>query len=74
MLHNWCSVLGLEQIIFGLIFLFYEPDFDCKKFVLNESAKNILNESIEKFKDTVKISLSGGEIDGIIFPNFQNQN
>jgi ubiquitin-conjugating enzyme E2 M len=62
---DWKPVLGINAVILGLIFLFIEPN---PNDPLNKEAAELMRNSESAFKDKVKKTLKGGNIDGFTFP------
>lgn len=64
---GWKPVLDLNAVIYGLIFLMYEPNADDP---LNHAAAAALRSDAVQFARTVTATLHGGRIDGVTFPKF----
>ena len=62
---DWKTVLGINAVILGLIFLFIEPN---PNDPLNKEAAELMRNNEASFRDKVKKSLKGGMIDGVNFP------
>ena len=65
---DWKPVLGINQVILGLIFLFIEPN---PNDPLNHDAAKVLRENPGQFDRNVSTSLRGGNVDGISYPKFK---
>lgn len=63
--EDWKPVLDINAVIYGLIYLFYEPNPDDP---LNHEAAESFRKDIRRFEDSVKTSLRGGRVDGTYFP------
>ena len=63
--QDWSPILGISVIIFGLLFLFYEPNTNSP---LNLDAANVLRENESLFISNVKKTLQGKNVDGEDFP------
>jgi ubiquitin-conjugating enzyme E2 M len=61
---DWTPVLDINAVIYGLIFLFYEPNPDDP---LNVEVAKLFREDVRQFERQVMRSLRGGTIDGIDF-------
>ena len=64
---DWKPVLGINQVILGLIFLFIEPN---PTDPLNLEAAKVFRENPNQFNRNVQTSLRGGTVDGITYPKF----
>jgi ubiquitin-conjugating enzyme E2 M len=68
---DWKPILDVNVVIYGIIFLFYEPN---PNDPLNQEAAAMLRDNPEKFKSQVNLSLRGGKLEGsaknIKFPKF----
>ena len=62
---DWKPVLGINSVILGLIFLFIEPN---PNDPLNKEAAELQRNNPAAFKEKVRKSLRGGNIDGYQFP------
>ena len=58
---DWKPVLGINAVILGLLFLFIEPN---PNDPLNHEAAELMRNNENAFRDKVKRSLRGGNIDG----------
>ena len=63
--EDWKPVLDINAVIYGIIFLFYEPNPDDP---LNHEAAKKLRENKTEFKRIVDRSLKGGLVEGRNFP------
>ena len=63
--EDWKPVLDINAVIYGVIYLFYEPNPDDP---LNHEAAELFRRDRRRFEDTVKRSLRGGTIQGTHFP------
>ena len=66
---DWRPILGISVVIFGLLFLFVEPNPDDP---LNLEASEIYRNNKSKFVENVKKSLKGKSVDGVDFPKLIN--
>jgi ubiquitin-conjugating enzyme E2 M len=66
---DWKPVLGINTVILGLIFLFIEPN---PNDPLNKEAAELMRDNFAAFREKVKKSLKGGNIDGFNFPKLVN--
>jgi ubiquitin-conjugating enzyme E2 M len=62
--EDWKPVLDINAVIYGLIYLFYEPNPDDP---LNHEAADLYRSNIARFKDTVLKTLRGGVFQGKTF-------
>ena len=62
--EDWKPVLDINAVIYGLIYLFYEPNPDDP---LNREAANMYRTNYAQFQKVVQRSLRGGTIQGIHF-------
>merc|ERR1719192_756890 len=62
---DWRPILGVQQIVHGLIFLFLEPN---PADPLNLEAAKVFRESYNVFKQNVYKSLRGDSVGGTRFP------
>ena len=62
--EDWKPVLDINAVIYGLIYLFYEPNPDDP---LNHEAAQLFRENVKQFEQLVKRTLRGGELDGVRF-------
>ena len=63
--EDWKPVLSVSSIIFGLQYLFLDPNPDDP---LNKEAAEALRENPRAFEATVRRSLAGGHIGSTYFP------
>jgi len=62
--EDWKPVLDINAVIYGLIFLFYEPN---PGDPLNHEAADLLRKNVGEFKSLVQRTLKGGVMDGVQF-------
>ncbi|KAL7500259.1 hypothetical protein ACHAWT_010978 [Skeletonema menzelii] len=62
--EDWKPVLDINAVIYGLIFLFYEPNPDDP---LNHEAAELFRKDISHFERLVNRTLKGGVMDGVHF-------
>ena len=62
--EDWRPVMDVNSVIYGLTFLFYEPNPDDP---LNHEAADLFRTNIEGFKRLVNRTLRGGTLDGTTF-------
>lgn len=62
--EDWKPVLDINAVIYGLIYLFYEPNPDDP---LNREAAELYRSDLNQFKQLVQRSLRGGRIRGVTF-------
>mmetsp|Transcript_16877 Transcript_16877/g.29045 ORF Transcript_16877/g.29045 Transcript_16877/m.29045 type:complete len:229 (+) Transcript_16877:67-753(+) len=62
--EDWKPVLDINAVIYGLIFLFYEPNPDDP---LNHEAAELFRKDMKLFERVVQKTLRGGGIDGVHF-------
>jgi len=62
--EDWKPVLDINAVIYGLIFLFYEPNPDDP---LNHEAAELFRKDIKHFERLVQRTLKGGVMDGVHF-------
>ncbi len=62
--EDWRPVLDINSVIYGLIYLFYEPNPDDP---LNHEAAELFRKDIKQFERLVHRTLRGGTMDGIYF-------
>ena len=62
--EDWRHVLDINSVIYGLIYLFYEPNPDDP---LNHEAADLFRKDIKSFERLVNRTLRGGTLDGISF-------
>merc|ERR1712007_328514 len=60
--EDWKPVLDINAVIYGLIFLFYEPN---PGDPLNHEAAELFRNNVHEFKLLVRRSLRGGMMNGI---------
>jgi len=63
--EDWKPVFDINSVIYGLIYLFAEPNPDDP---LNHQAAELFRKDKKRFEEAVKISLRGGRVDGTYFP------
>lgn len=63
--EDWKPVLDINSVIYGLIYLFYEPNPDDP---LNHEAAELFRNDKQRFEKSVQRSLYGGSVDGTYFP------
>mmetsp|Transcript_13596 Transcript_13596/g.20435 ORF Transcript_13596/g.20435 Transcript_13596/m.20435 type:complete len:216 (+) Transcript_13596:156-803(+) len=62
--EDWKPVLDINAVIYGLIYLFYEPNPDDP---LNHDAAELFRKDINRFESVVTKSLKGAYVDGVHF-------
>jgi len=62
--EDWRPVMDVNSVIYGLTFLFYEPNPDDP---LNHEAADLFRTNIDGFQRLVNRTLRGGTLDGITF-------
>jgi ubiquitin-conjugating enzyme E2 M len=62
--EDWKPVLDINSVIYGLIYLFYEPNPDDP---LNHEAAELFRKDVRQFERLVKRTLAGGILDGVNF-------
>lgn len=62
--EDWKPVLDINAVIYGLIFLFYEPN---PNDPLNHEAAQLFRKDAQKFQQLVARTLRGGMMDGVRF-------
>jgi ubiquitin-conjugating enzyme E2 M len=62
--EDWRPVLDINSVIYGLIYLFYEPNPDDP---LNHEAAELFRKDVNQFERLVKRTLRGGLLDGVYF-------
>mmetsp|Transcript_18590 Transcript_18590/g.38001 ORF Transcript_18590/g.38001 Transcript_18590/m.38001 type:complete len:235 (+) Transcript_18590:43-747(+) len=62
--EDWKPVLDINAVIYGLIFLFYEPNPDDP---LNHEAADLFRKDTRQFERLVQRTLRGGIMDGVHF-------
>jgi ubiquitin-conjugating enzyme E2 M len=62
--EDWKPVLDINSVIYGLIYLFYEPNPDDP---LNHEAAELFRKDVRQFERLVKRTLAGGILDGVQF-------
>ncbi|KAL7514581.1 hypothetical protein ACHAXN_011826 [Cyclotella atomus] len=62
--EDWKPVLDINAVIYGLIFLFYEPNPDDP---LNHEAAELFRKDVRQFERLVQRTLRGGVMDGVHF-------
>lgn len=63
---DWKPVCAINQVFFGLYFLFYEPNTDDP---LNLQAADEMRNNLQQFKATVKTTLAGGKHRNTRYPD-----
>ena len=66
--EDWKPVLDINAVIYGLIYLFYEPN---PGDPLNQEAARTLRENKTQFQRNVEKSLRGGMVDGVQYPKLK---
>lgn len=59
--EDWKPVLDINAVIYGLIYLFYEPNSDDP---LNHDAAELFRNDVKRFERVVNQTLRGGYVDG----------
>jgi ubiquitin-conjugating enzyme E2 M len=62
--EDWKPVLDINAVIYGLIYLFYEPNPDDP---LNHEAAELFRKDVRQFERLVSRTLRGGMLDGVRF-------
>jgi len=62
--EDWKPVLDINAVIYGLIFLFYEPNPDDP---LNHESAELFRKDVKHFERLVQRTLRGGMMDGVHF-------
>ena len=62
--EDWKPVLDINAVIYGLIFLFYEPNPDD---TLKHEAAELFRKDVQQFERLVQRTLRGGILDGVNF-------
>ena len=62
--EDWRPVLDINAVIYGLIYLFYEPNPDDP---LNHEAAELFRKDVNQFERLVNRTLRGGLLDGVYF-------
>ena len=62
--EDWRPVLDINSVIYGLIYLFYEPNPDDP---LNHEAAELFRKDVNQFERLVNRTLRGGLLDGVYF-------
>lgn len=62
--EDWKPVLDINAVIYGLIYLFYEPNPDDP---LNHEAAELFRRDVTQFQRLVSRTLRGGILDGVHF-------
>jgi ubiquitin-conjugating enzyme E2 M len=60
--EDWKPVLDINAVIYGLIYIFYEPN---PNDPLNHDAAKLLRENKREFERNVEKSIRGGVVDGV---------
>eukprot|EP00246_Nothoceros_aenigmaticus_P011211 TRINITY_DN2978_c0_g1_i1.p1 TRINITY_DN2978_c0_g1~~TRINITY_DN2978_c0_g1_i1.p1 ORF type:complete len:185 (+),score=38.69 TRINITY_DN2978_c0_g1_i1:218-772(+) len=63
--EDWKPVLSVNSIIYGLQYLFLDPNPDDP---LNHEAAEVLRENARQFETNVRRSMNGGYVNGHLFP------
>ena len=63
--EDWKPVLSVSSIIFGLQYLFLDPNPDDP---LNKEAAEVLRDNPRQFEQNVRRSIAGGHVAGTYFP------
>jgi ubiquitin-conjugating enzyme E2 M len=63
--QDWKPVLSISSIIYGLQYLFLDPNPDDP---LNKEAAEVLRDNPRQFEQNVKRSIAGGQVAGTYFP------
>ena len=63
--EDWKPVLDINAVIYGLIYLFYEPN---PNDPLNHEAADLFRRDVRRFKMVVTSTLRGGYYNGEAFP------
>jgi len=63
--EDWSPVLDINSVIYGLIYLFYEPN---PNDPLNHEAGEMFRSDINRFRLIVSRTLRGAEYNGVRFP------
>ena len=63
--EDWKPVLDINAVIYGLIYLFYEPNPDDP---LNHEAAELFRKDVTQFQKLVARTLRGGYVEGVMFP------
>ena len=62
--EDWKPVLDINAVIYGLIYIFYEPNPDDP---LNHEAAELFRRDVNQFRLLVSRTLRGGVLDGVQF-------
>lgn len=62
--EDWKPVLDINAVIYGLVYLFYEPNPDDP---LNHEAAELFRNNISRFEQTVQRTLKGCQLQGKTF-------
>ena len=62
---QWSPTLNIEHILHHILNIFYHPNGTMYN---NKDAGKEFNQNINKFKETVKQTLKGGDVNGVIYP------
>lgn len=62
--EDWKPVLDINAVIYGLIYLFYEPNPDDP---LNHDAAELFRKDVSRFENVVHRTLRGAYVDGVQF-------
>ena len=64
--QDWKPVLSITSIIYGLQYLFLDPNPDDP---LNKEAAEMMRDNPRQFEQNVKRSIQGGQVAGTFFPS-----
>lgn len=62
--EDWRPVLNLQSIIFGLVFLFLEPNMDDP---LHKEAANVMRSNRSQFERNIAQAMGGGTVQGTTY-------
>ena len=62
--EDWKPVLDINGVIYGLIYLFYEPN---PEDPLNHEAADLFRRDVNQFQRLVQRTLKGGVLNGVQF-------
>lgn len=65
---DWKPILDINAVIYGLIYLFYEPNPDDP---LNREAADLYRNDSRQFERLVQQTLRGGVYQGVQFPRLK---
>ena len=66
--EDWSSILAVQQVVHGLIFLFLEPN---PSDPLNLEAAEVMRNNQHQFRQNVNTSLAGGYVGKTQFPKME---